>query len=286
MHKSSTWKRVLSGLVVAAMLLTSAACGGGGLETIGQSEAPPAVGAPEEKSTPTNFASEGPTEQEALIDDLTVPEGDGAPLQPRIGSDPRKAIVYECWYALRKSYLSTPNDEGPHDGRTISGSTVSDWNYLASDQGAFDTMRGYYRSNSSVSPWFGTSDTYALKGGYGRGGQCTFFASLIIYRAVRKTVLFYGAAAGNVVPVRYARPGDVILRKNYGGLTGQVPHVAVVVKVLGDGLDVVDSNWVGYRYYPVASGYLSSEIIGRHPLTWSQLDRESWRCLSGSGRWY
>lgn len=206
----------------------------------------------------------------------------------KIGNDARMAIVYECWYALRQYYLSHPNDEGPHGHPDIGGMTVSNWNYPASDTVAFNDVRRRYGYYSTVSSSFGTSNSYALKGGYGRGGQCTFFATLIIRRATGRTPSwsFYGSTRGGALTdVRNAQPGDIIVaNRNYTG--APYNHVAIVVKRLGGGLDVVDSNWVGYRSYPIRSGYPDSELIGRHPLSWSRLSRDHYRCYSGRGRWY
>lgn len=206
----------------------------------------------------------------------------------KIGSDARKAIVYECWYALRQRYLHQPDDEGPHDPPDIGGNTVSNWNYIASDVVAFNDVRRRYGYYSTVSPNFGTSNAYGLQGGYGRGGQCTFFASLIIRRATGRmpTWSFYGSTRGSsLTDVRNAQPGDVIVaHRTYTG--APYNHAAVVVKPLADGLDVVDSNWVGYRSHRITAGYPDSELIGRHPLKWSKLSSDRYRCYSGRGRWY
>lgn len=202
-----------------------------------------------------------------------------------IGSNPRMSVVYECWFALRRSYLSTPNSEGPRGGLSIGGMTVSDWNYLNSDGNAINVIKGIYGSNvsrcaSGYSCYSGYY--YGRTGGYGRGGQCVSFAATILLRSRNYRLYWTWANTRpcNYSSARYAQPGDLIFRK-----TG-IWHVAIVVQNLGYGLDVVDSNWVGYGSYRVRSGYSDSEIIGRHPYTWSQLDSGCWKRYSGQGKWY
>lgn len=72
--------------------------------------------------------------------------------------------------------------------------------------------------------------------------------------------------------------------------SGGPKHVAIVVKRYWDGLDVVDSNWVGYGNASYAVGYYAgkanSEIICRHLYKFAQLDSQGWKLYSGRGRWY
>lgn len=209
-----------------------------------------------------------------------------------IGSDNRMAVVYECWYALRQSYLNTPNSSGPNSGRTYNGCIVSDWHYMTTDTNAVNyVLRTYGRSNVSVSSYFGTSDNYALQSGMGRDAQCVSFATMILYRARKGYSLVWNwgsiSANYNSYPsARNASPGDLVFYQNNSG-----HHVAVCVRNLGgSGIDVVDSNWIGYGEKACSVGtylgYCNSEMIGRHVITLSKIDGSGWKTYSGAGRWY
>lgn len=121
------------------------------------------------------------------------------------------------------------------------------------------------------------------------GGQCFFFAGLILRRAVGHDLVntYAGLDKGSNGPARDAQPGDVIFKNN---TTGGPRHVAIVVKRYWDGLDVVDSNFVGYGNSSLAVGYYggtaNSEIIGRHMYKFTQLNSQGWKRYSGRGRWY
>jgi len=83
------------------------------------------------------------------------------------------------------------------------------------------------------------------------------------------------------VSAKQAQPGDLVFRK-----TG-IWHVAICVKNMGSGgLDVVDSNYVGYGMYPITRGHRDSELIGRHPISVGKINSEGWKTYSGRGRWY
>ncbi len=223
--------------------------------------------------------------EEPVMDDGDALDISSPLVEPlQIGSNRRLAVVRECWYALRRSYLGRPNEiEGPHDPPSISNCTVSSWNYIASDTGAFNHVRRRFGSNSSVCKYFGLADSYGRHGGYGRGGQCFFFSALIVRRARGVNIpCSYSSlkSGGKYGRARYAVPGDIIFKPNY--------HVAVVVKDLGSSLDVVDSNWIGYGDKRLSVGTYggrhNSEIIGRHPVSKSSLS--SWYLYTGAGRWY
>ena len=206
---------------------------------------------------------------------------------PTRGSTARKSVVYECWYALRKSYFNTSSGDGPFGGNVIDNCVVSNWNYLASDTSAFKYVRGRFPL-ASLSNDFGTSNNYALKSNVGRGGQCFFFTALILRRRCGYDLpnSYAKLSSGANGPASKAQPGDVIFRKNY--------HVGICVKVYSDGIDVVDSNWVGTSTsknkwsvaYDNIGKYWCSEIIGRHPLSFKKLNDEGWQLYSGNKRWY
>jgi len=197
-------------------------------------------------------------------------------------SDLHMSVVYECWYALRQSYLGTRDKDGPHDGKAIDGNIVSDWNYLANDVPAFKAVKGQHGEESSVCDYFGTDDEYALKSGIGRGGQCVFFAQLILRRGAGYTRLlpkWSDLHPADYPSARDAQPGDLVFHKS-GTDSGQM---AVSVKRLTGGIDVVDSNYVGYNQEAysvgVRDGKRHSEVIGRHTVTPSQIRNSNWRTL-------
>lgn len=215
-----------------------------------------------------------------------------------IGNNYQMAPVYECWFALRQSYLNTPNSEGPHSGLAVGGSVVSDWNYLASDPHAFNVIGNTYGSNFSVSSYFGLGDYYGRHNGYGRGGQCVSFAALILYRCrnypltwLWPTSIWSSSRLWNRPSARNSQPGDLVFYMHFNS-RGRFNdgHVGVVVKQMGNGIDVVDSNYVGYgsSAYAVGSyyGVSNSEMIGRHFVSNSQLGSGGWKVYSGRGLWY
>jgi len=196
-----------------------------------------------------NRQSESPVGVESI---LGTEKGDD--IQKALSSDPRTAVVLECYYALRPYCSSAPY-------KSIFGNAVSEWNYLCSDLNAYRVLKGWYgTAYSSVwslfyidPPW-----SYGCYNGIGRGGQCRYFANLILYRSgVYQRCLPAYTSAG-LMQIRFARPGDVIQR------TSGCRHTAVVVKVL-EGIagysvtrvDVIDSNFVGGD---------GQEIIGMHQI--------------------
>ncbi len=232
--------------------------------------------------------------------------------QPRmIGSDRRMAVVYECWYALNSNYKQHPDGIGPHGEPTVWGNTVSNWHYLSDDTNALQQVKSIvgsdkYGPNWTVATNFGPGDDYAIKQTLepnsrklGRGGQCTYFTCLILYRALggfrfstRATPKGYEAfawgdlAAGvkKLYPVATdAQPGDVVFK------LGSPNHVGICVNNFHNGtLEIVDSNFSGYgnktyavgRYNPPNSNlfFYNSEIIGRHIVN---INSEGYRLFSG-----
>jgi hypothetical protein len=205
----------------------------------------------------------------------TMPEGGpttdsvpGAPAMMRLASDPREAIKLECFYALNPGH-------GGGSNRPIGGNAVSDWPYLSSDMNAYWALRNHYGStNSSVQSLFYSSPAaYALQnfagvGSVGRGGQCRYFANLILYRSAtyfdnsrflrtyQDYINDYSGLRRWTKPISQVRVGDVIQTQWANG------HTAVVVKIVAGtegvnvtSVDVVDANYVGGA---------GNEIIGRH----------------------
>jgi len=165
----------------------------------------------------------------------------------RLSPNARKAVVLEAFYALDKAYTGSSTKSVTSGGGTW---TASDWNYLNSDTGAYSTMSGRYGAYTST--YYGTSPSSwgQTTSGYGRGGQCKFFANLLLYRSGTDSSTFPTYAAwSKAKSARCAQKGDVIFRTS-GGATG---HVAVVVDILSgssssctvSSVDVVDSNMLG-----------------------------------------
>ncbi len=251
----------LIALLIAALLALAAGCG---------ASLYPGADADQGDSA---FAPVDPAADIPLpADSAEVPSEptDGADLEPLREADPgspmlfeglagvrvqeprnlRISVIYECWYALRQGWLGRKNLSGPHDPPADRwGHTRSNWDFLSSDMGAYNTVCG----------WSGQRPAR----GEGRGGQCPFFARLILLRGTgfRFGRDFWGRRHDDG-PAVNARPGDLIFKQNY--------HVAVAVQRLSSThMDVVDSNW----HY--------SERICRHPL-----DLRGWRYMSGRGHWY
>ena len=98
--------------------------------------------------------------------------------------------------------------------------------------------------------------------GFQQGGECKFFVNLVLYRSS------YGYPDGHLILAggKYdydnphywweARPGWVLQMKS-------PLHTAIVYRNLGNGLDVIDSNWTGGR---------GIYLISRHAIGYSTLD--------------
>ena len=269
-------------LVLLVMMgsLTLCGCGGAGSAT-GTSVSGPGGSAPSDN---------GPVV--SVVADSNAPSNSNTVSPASIGSSYQYMPVRECFYALRQAYLNQPTSiTGPFGGLQVGGNVVSNWNYLASDSNAFNIVRQQSYGNATVCSYFGLQNSYALKPAYGygigRGGQCLFFAVLILRRSRSYTLPYswstlYGRRNG---AASNAQPGDLIMTN------GSIKHIAVVIERLSYGLDVVDSNYVGsggYSPYSVGyyNGFYNSEIICRHPFTWSDLANKGYVRLSGAGRWY
>lgn len=189
------------------------------------------------------------TEDHAFVEDEPHHEWDDEASPARLAVNPRYAVVLEAFYALNSAHTGSSGKSVTSGGGTW---TASDWNYLANDSAAYSTMAGRYTTNTTVLYDYRTAPTsWGLTGsGYGRGGQCKFFANLLLYRSGTDTATFPTYASwSKAKSARCAQKGDVIFRTSGGG-TG---HTAVVVEILSgsssacsvSSVDVVDSNMLG-----------------------------------------
>lgn len=200
--------------------------------------------------------------------------------EARLSSNNRRAVVLEAFYALRQSY------DGGCDKTTYAGSCLSNWNYLASDSAFYNSLKSAYASGCFASDWAVAGDPcpnfipapmasfysnvasygYGTFGGsygnIGRGGQCRFFANLLVNRSQSYTGVFptYAAMWNNVEKdLTKAVEGDILT--SYPGY-----HTAIVVEIKRSGstvtgLDVIDSNWL------TDTGASNREVIGRHVIS-------------------
>ncbi|RJP89877.1 MAG: hypothetical protein C4518_09715 [Desulfobacteraceae bacterium] len=137
---------------------------------------------------------------------------------------------------------------------------------------------------------------YGKAGGVGRGGQCKYFAHLILHRAIGMEEIesYDDMAKSQSIPAIkkdkitgitsvQAQPGDIIFRTDYD-------HTAVVVEVdySKKSVMVIESNMTFNGYYPddvawsckSGSGE-SNEIIGTRTLSESVLKSESYKIWTG-----
>jgi hypothetical protein len=208
----------------------------------------------------------------------------------RLSNNDRRAVVLEAFYALR------PSHDGSCD-KNINGNCASSWNYVDGDQDAYKQLRSWYTTKvCDASGWvyrkksetpqyaycydqwttdgfhydsfysnihsYGYSTWYGSHGNVGRGGQCKFFANLILYRSGSHTKQFpsYSDMAGNSEKdLTKAVEGDILFNPKTS------KHTAVVVEIKRDnhgkvtGLDVIDSNFVSDK-----GSELNREVIVRH----------------------
>lgn len=220
-----------------------------------------------------------------------------------LSSNRRRAVVLEAFYALRPA----------HDGEcgiyTYDGKCLSGWNYLANDLSKATYMRSMYGCNSSVwtnyndysgcpnysaplSFWrdFLTYGFYSAGGNYGnvgRGGQCKYFANLILYRSgahpsvmpTYQTMWDYQSTSN----LGGAKEGDILFTDGVPNITS---HTAIVVSVVRNGsgiatsIDVVDSNYVTDR-----SGVSNREGIAKHNFALPNI-QSIYRIWTGSAYYY
>lgn len=233
--------------------------------------------------------NQSPPEQE---DDFYSEFGPDVVFEPglyRLSSDPRTAIQLEAFYALNRSY-------GGGSTKSINGWTISDWNYVTGDINAYNVMKSWHgpcssmwkgphandpKPNSVCAPYKNMGDNcfydhvqnYGIFGSYGRGGQCYFFANLILFRSgtYSSKLPSYSTARSDYAKsdsqrtitkdVSKSYVGDVLMTKSNLGT-----HTAIVVAILegtsGSSvtkIDVVDANLITW-------GGADEEIIARHIL--------------------
>lgn len=222
---------------------------------------------------------------------IFIPESEA-----RWSSNNRRAVVLEAFYALRPSH-----DGGCDKTITTQGGTwcVSNWNYLNNDWGAYNTVRNFsvyqpchssvwaftwescYAGNAGAS-FYNDISTYGYgtfggsNGSVGRGGQCKYFANLILYRSASDQQVFPNYPtmwANSETNLQTTKEGDIILVYN---TNGYINHTAIVVEIKRSGttvtgLDTVDANWVS------DNGQSGREVIGRHLLSISYLQQHSYR---------
>jgi hypothetical protein len=199
----------------------------------------------------------------------------------RLSTNDRRAVVLEAFYALR------PSHDGSCD-KTIAGDCISNWNFIDSNASAYAVMKSWYGCNAS--DWsvhgdacFSAGDTtaasfysnvasygYGTFGGWygavGRGGQCTFFTNLVLYRSGSHTSSFPSLStmwADTETNLQKTVEGDVL---QVYGVRNYENHVAIVVQVyrtgtIVTGLDVIDANFI-----TDIAGMANREVIARHLL--------------------
>lgn len=216
--------------------------------------------------------------------------------EARLSNNNRRAVVLEAFYALRQS----------HDGscdKFITGRCVSNWNYLADDFNAYNYLKSVYTgSGCFASNWAVSGDPcpalapppvasfysnvasygYGTFGGsygnLGRGGQCRFFANLLVYRSQSYSGIFppYTSMWNNVeLDLKKAVEGDILT--SYPAY-----HTAIVVEIKRTGstvtgLDVIDANWISDNGAP------DREVIGRHVISLTPPPGITWGIWKGVG---
>jgi hypothetical protein len=207
-------------------------------------------------------------------------------LAPGAMAQARRSVVQQAYYALSTS----ANGTSP---RTLNGNYVGSWNWLDSDWNAYNTVKNYYNyfyngswtcfasdfgvggdpcpnlTGHSVQSFYSNPGGYGYdaivpESSYGRGGQCVYFANLVVYRSgVDKSSFpslpnMWGAGNPNMQQVQI---GDVIVRYN----TGLVNHVAIVVEVYASGGKVTSVDVVDSDFFPDNMAHVNyPEVITRH----------------------
>jgi hypothetical protein len=125
-----------------------------------------------------NQKSESPVGPTSLADNPSQKDKPDDKPQTAYSCNYVDRIVYECLYSLRPYCSSNPY-------KSINGNAVSEWNYLYSNVSVYQVVKGYYGNpNSSLwSSFYNDLSSYGCSGGYGRGGQCPYYANTIFYRS-------------------------------------------------------------------------------------------------------
>ncbi len=193
---------------------------------------------------------------------------------PFPGGDWNANVLWEARHALGWKNNGISTWEVPRD--SYGARWLGDWDYISSDPTAL--AHASAEAYGVVGPVSDTAD------GHHRGGWCTFFARLVLYRSS------YGAGYGShlMMPNPWGRdPGGVYgwcnsryMTQNFWAarpgwiiMAPGIPHTAILemLEYQGGrwGWWVVDSNWVGsdagYRYY-----------IGKHFIPMSVLQSQYW----------
>lgn len=168
-------------------------------------------------------------------------------------------VLSEAFYALSQS----------RSGRSslmYNGYSMSDWRYPWEGDccNALDRVTSLMYPNpadrGSLGKWLGT---------YQQGGQCKFFANLVLYRSS------YGYPGGHLFLWSGYSYAPYSWQQAQTGWIIQAPvgrpHTAIVVMRYGDGLDVIDSNWVGGN---------GNYAIARHPMSAATLNSWSFKACN------
>lgn len=186
----------------------------------------------------------------------------------------RQAVVNEAYYALAGEAYYYPTSD------------LGQWNYLVSDVAAYWHTRDYWTTRYIVNgnmtnakdpvlrQYFidGNLPQYGFYKNIGRGGQCKYFANMILYRASISDIEIvdpmptYETMKSETKSTAYSKPGDIIFRADK---TSGYYHTAIVAQVLtGDSakgtvtkVQVIDSNYKG------------DEVIGKHIMYSSELKK-------------
>lgn len=197
----------------------------------------------------------------------------------------RRAVVLEAFYALRPA----------HDGGCnayINGNCISTWNFINDSTypgpSAYSALKSAYSCNASdwavpgdscyasgyTSPSFysnlssyGLSTAGGSYGNVGRGGQCTFFANLVLYRAEVQMSSFplLSTMWGNTdANLQHAVEGDVLQLYGDTGSGFTTNHVAIVVQIYKTGSTITALDTIDANYISDVSGTANREVIARH----------------------
>lgn len=168
-------------------------------------------------------------------------------------------LISEAFYALCEQRSGSSH-------KFYYGQPMSDWEYPWRGDccNALNRVTSLmYGSNTS---WRGGLGTW---NGFQQGGQCKFFANLVLYRSS------YGYPGGHLfLPSGYSY-APYGWRQAQAGWIIQAPssrpHTAIVVANHGSSLEIIDSNWIG------GDGNFA---IGRHWLSASTLDNWGFRAYN------
>lgn len=217
---------------------------------------------------------------------LTIATPPNIQANPRWSWNRRRSVVLEAFYAMRIDHTGGC-------GQYTCDKCFGNWNYLAENFATLDLVKSWYGWDASVKLQFydnpsayGYSDLGGECGYVARGGQCKFFANLVLYRSgshldrLPSYSTMWSNSEGNLNTVK---EGDIIITRYWLTATG-VDHTAVVVEVKRDwygnvyALDVIDSNFVSDLGYTA-----NREVIARHQFAISDI-RGKYRIWKGS--WY